>query len=209
MRVSSRMVMTGTAIVAALLFFVALFGGWLSYQILQVHSTSAMVRTMARVTHFPVARLGSDWITYEEYLLQSDAQEKYLSGQEAKSLGLASASTPEMKQAVLDQLLRVAALEDLAKKNEFTVTPIDVDRSYDDLIARSGTSTKPGEIKDYLLENFGWTEQQFKAYIVRPAVIQTGLAQKRKDATGNEGALESEITARLAMPDVKRWLKLN
>lgn len=180
MRISSRVIMVASMVLAIVILVFGVGGVLLGRAILVEHSESSFVRQAARITHFPVARVGSDVITYQEYLVQADAQRKYLQGQEATTLGIGGVPTAEMQKSVYDQLIRVAATEDLAKKHNFQVTPLDVDRAYDDLIGQAGTSTKPGEIQTYLQENFGWSEQQFKEYIIRPALVKNGLADKLK-----------------------------
>lgn len=206
MPVSSRSVLITSGVVAAVILVMASVGSWLSYQIISQHAETPAVRALAQVTQFPVARVGTDWISYREYLVQSDAQAKYLKGAEARTLNLPLETTPTMQQAVLDQLVRNAVIERLAKQYDFKVSTDEVDRSYQDLIARAGTSTQPGEVQAYLEQSFGWTETEFKKYIVQPALLQNGLGQKRQADTGKEETFEAEITAALAAPNVKKWL---
>lgn len=209
MRISSRAIMIGSMVLAVLILVFGVGGVLLGRAILIQHNDSSFVRGLAKVTHFPVARVGSNVITYQEYLVQADAQRTYLQGQEATTMGIGGTPTIEMQQSVYDQLIRIAATEDLAKKYNFQVTQLDVDRAYDELISQAGTSTKPGEVQSYLQENFGWNEQQFKQYIIRPALLKNGLADKRKQDTGKEDAFDAELNQRVAASDVHRWLRFN
>lgn len=209
MRLSSRAVLIGSAVLAVVILVFGVGGVLLGREILINHADTPLIRNVARVTHFPIARVGSRLITYPEFLAQTDAQRTYLKGKEAAALGMSGAPTLEMQQSVYDQLIRVAAIEDLAKKYDFQVTPLDVDRSYDDLINQVGTSTSPGEVQNYLKENFGWSDKEFKEYIIRPALLKTGLAEKRKKDTGKDDAFDTELEARVKAPDVSRWLRFN
>jgi hypothetical protein len=207
MRLSSRVVLIGSAVLAFLILVFGLGGVLLGREILVKRTDTPAVRQIARFTHFPVARVGSRWITYFEYLSQTDAQRQYLQGKEAKALGMAGAPTLQMQQSIYDQLVRMAAIEDLAQKNGFEVTSLDVNRAYDELINQAGTSTQPGEVQAYLKENFGWDETEFKKYIVRPALLKNGMIEKRKKDTGKDDTFETEVDVRLNEGDVSRWLR--
>ncbi len=209
MRFSSRAFLIGSAVLAFLILIFGLGGVLLGREIFVKRTDTPIIRQIARFTHVPVASVGSRWITYFEYLKQTDAQRQYLQGKEAEALGVAGAPTMQMQQSIYDQLIRVAAIEDLAQKNGFEVTPLDVDRSYNELINQAGTSTQPGEVQAYLKENFGWDEAEFKRYIVRPALLKNGMIEKRKKDTGKDDAFETEVNARLQEGDVSRWLRFN
>lgn len=207
MPLSFRTLLLGSAVLASLILVMGVGGLLLGREILVKQTDTSLIRTFARVTRFPVARVGSRWITYDEYLSQADAQRQYLQGKEAQALGMGGAPTAEMQESVYNQLIRLAAIEELAQKNNFSVTSAEVDRAYDELILQAGTSTQPGEIESYLQESFGWDPTEFKKYIVRPALLKNGLADKRKQETGKDDALEAEVEARLQVEDVHRWLR--
>lgn len=201
--------MVGSAVLAVFLLVFGVGGVLVGRAILVERNDSSFIRGVAKVTHFPVARVGSNVITYQEYLVQADAQRTYLQGKEATTLGVGGTPTSEMQQSVYDQLIRIAATEEIAKKYDFQVTQLDVDRAYDELIGQAGTSTKPGEVQAYLQENFGWNEPQFKEYIIRPALLKNGLVEKLKQATGKDDAFETELSQRITASDVHRWLRFN
>lgn len=209
MRISSRAVMFASLALALLILVVGVGGVLFGRAVLIAHADTPAVRRVAAITHFPVARVGDNFISYSDYLGQADAQKRYLSGKEAQALGMGGAPTPEMQESVYEQLIRVAATEDLAKKYNVQITPLDVDRAYDDLISQAGTSTKPGEVEGYLRENFGWSPAEFKEYIVRPALLKKSLADQRKKDTGKDDAFETELASRIAAPDVHRWMRFN
>lgn len=209
MRLSSRAILIGSAVLASVILLFGVGGVLLGREILVKRADGTFVRQVSRITHFPVARVGSHFITYTDYLIQTDAQRTYLEGKEAAALGMKGPATPEMQQSVYDQLIRVAAIEDLAKKYDFQVTTEDIDRSYNELINQAGTSTKPGEVEAYLRDNFNWSPTEFKQYIIRPALLKNGLVEKRKKDTGVDDALEKELITRIAAPDVSRWLRFN
>ncbi len=180
---------------------------WLIYHL----SSSARVTSLARqvVTALPVpaARVGSRFVLYRDYLAQLDAAQRFLSGPTARAQGLPTELTPEMRSKVLDQAVRIAAVEELAAQAQIVITPLDVDRAFDELIAHAGTSTTPEEIHQFLQSEFGWDEVHFKKFVVRPALMEEALKQK-KSADPQDATFDRELSARLTKPDVVRYVKM-
>ncbi len=164
------------------------------------------MRMMASVLHVSAAQVGDKKIAYGEYLHHLDAERKYLSGPAAKAQGMPSELTPELRKEALDRAIRIAAVEEFAQKRGVIVTPLDVDRVYDGLIAQAGTSTSPGEIQSFLRDQFGWNEAEFKNYVVRPALMEDVLKQKEFLATKKADAFDNELNERLKQPDIKIYM---
>lgn len=169
------------------------------------------VRRVAALVRLPAARVGSHVITYTEYLTHLDAEKRFLQGPAAQAEGLSGEPTADDRKSVLDRTIRIATVEELAAQNGLVVTPLDVDRTYDELVARAGTSTTPQEIQTFLMDQFGWTEADFKQYVVRPAMLEDGARQafeRRAATTTDATAFDKELEAKLTGPEVKRYLKL-
>jgi hypothetical protein len=178
-----------------------------AYGVQQKRWDTPFVRTLAAWLRVPAAKVGKRTVTYVEYLAHEDALRRFLAGPAARAQGLSEQPDAELRQQTLDRAIRIAAVEEFASARDFIVTPLDVDRAYDELIARAGTSTTPEEIRSFLLDQFGWEEEQFKQYVVRPAMIEDGLRQKKYRETNDPEAFTRELAARLRAPDVKRYLK--
>lgn len=196
----------GAAIAAAAVF---LLGGvsavW--YGVYKTHGELAVVRQLPFVGLLPVARVGGKTVSFHDYAIQIDAAKTFLSGSEARAQGLSPEITQEIRQLSYERAIRIVAVEVLAERDELVVTPLDIDRAYDTLISYAGTSTTKEEIEGFLRNQFGWDVPSFKNYIVRPALIEDLLKQRRVATTQNVQAFEQELQAFLKGDEVKRYLQ--
>ncbi|MBM3204720.1 hypothetical protein FJZ48_01930 [Candidatus Uhrbacteria bacterium] len=152
------------------------------------------------------AKVGDQKISYAEYLKHVDAQTHYLSGPAARALGYPSTLTKAFREQALERMIRMEMVEQMAKERGVIVTPLDVDRTFSALIARTTSSTSPEEIRGFIFDQFGWTEAEFQRYIIRPGLIEDILSTKRLQETNDPEAFSKEIEARLKSGDVKRYL---
>ncbi|MDO8584344.1 MAG: hypothetical protein Q7R83_04155 [bacterium] len=158
---------------------------------------SAPARGVMSALHVSVATVGSDPVSYETYLTHLGSVERFLSGPAGQTAGLGAVPTPEMKKSILEHAVRIAIIEQLAKERDIIVTPVDLDRSFDALIERAGTSTAPGEVKQALRDQFGWDEKDFKIFVIQPAMQEELIAQKMERDTGDKEAFAKEADKRI------------
>lgn len=153
------------------------------------------IRRVVTRLPIPIARVGSQYVRYEEYLAQRDATRAFLRSPVARGQGLPTEIDVNAERAILNQLVRVAAVQEMAKTANLALRAGEVDRMYQDLLGRAGTSTEPGEVAAYLQSTFGWSEQTFKERVVRPAVLETVVKQEmyKGDEAAFEKALQDKI----------------
>lgn len=130
---------------------------------------------------FPAATVNGRTISYGTYLEHVDAQRAFLSGPLTVDAGTVRELTDLERKEALDRAIRIEAVAGLAMESKVEVTPLDIDRAYDDLIARAGTSTSPEEIRAFLKAQFGWDEIEYKKYLLRPAFTEEILRSKSGD----------------------------
>ena len=179
----------------------------LTYGILYRQWESPTVRALAAWSRFPAARVSGRTVTYTAYLAQLDALRTFLSGSAAQSMNLPSAVTADYTDATLSRAVRIVAVEKFADERNIVVTPLDVDRSYDSVRERAGTSTTPGEIQAFIKDTFGMDEAQFKTSVIRPALLEDLLKQKAFQQTQDAEAFPKELEAYVTSTAVVRYLR--
>lgn len=187
---------------------VAIVGSLFFYRIYLKQADSPTIRRVAHWFQLPAARVGDRRVPYTEYLIQVSAAKKFLLDPAARAQGLPTEITPEIRGRVLDQAMFTTAVEEFAAAESIVIEEADVTRAYDELVSRAGTSTSPEEIRDILQRQYGWTEQNFRTYVIRPALLEDALKQKRESAGKNVDDLRTEIEDRLKRDDVKRYIRL-
>lgn len=175
--------------------------------ILRMHKETNLARTYARIFPLPAARVGHTWVLYREYLRHVDAQATFLKGPAAQALGYPAELTNELREQALDRAMRIAAVEGEGASAGLQVTALDVDRSYESLIQREGASSTPEEIRSFLRDQFGWDEADFKTYVVRPAMLEDALRQKKGTAGGVADTVDKLLQARMTNPTTKRFVQ--
>lgn len=160
-------------------------------------SEHPFVRTVA--SSFPAANVEGRTVSYGTYLEHVDAQRAFLSGPMAVDSGVVRDITDTERQEALDRAIRIEAVAGLAQESGVVVTPLDIDRAYDDLVSRAGTSTSAEEIQAFLKAQFGWDEAEYKRYLLGPAFTEEVL--RSKEGEGFDAVLQARIDG------AKRYLR--
>jgi hypothetical protein len=157
----------------------------------------------------PAARVGSHTVTYAQYLEHVQAQRTFIQGPAARDQGAPPTFDDAQRSAALERAIRIAAVEDLADKAGIQVTSLDVERAYLGLVDRAGTSTTPQEIQEFLRDQFGMDETEFKQLVVRPALLEDTLRQAASAGSSDPNAFDKQLQDRLNQPDVVRYVKFS
>jgi len=182
------------------------FGAWVYTGVYKQQSEQPFLVRVADILQLPVARIGNHQVTYTNYLTHLDAQKVFLKGPTAQAQGLARELGTEDKVQAYERAIRIAAVDDMAEEAGVVITPLDVDRAFDELIAQSGTSTDIGEVRTFLQNEFGWDETQFKQLVVRPALVEDTLKQKQLTESQDALAFDTALAAKLSATSTKRYL---
>lgn len=176
---------------------------WLVYAVYVRRSDAPVVRRAA--SFFPVARVGSRFIPYVNFLRSRDTLRVYLRSEAAQQEGYAQSVTSEIEKNALERLVRQVALEELAAQRQVSVSDEEVRDSFAQLV-RSTSTTVPN-IAAYLKETFQWTEGEFRSLVLRPAMLEERLAATFASSTRDQQrAMDAYLRNRLAKPDVKLYI---
>ncbi len=166
------LIIGGCAVVVGIVAFVGIevFGiyrkGW----------DGTVARGVAWALHLPAITVGDKGVSLATYLEDLKAEQAFLQGAGARAQGLSQEMTAEVRAGVAERTIRRVAVEMLADREKIVVTPIDVDRSYQQIVAGMGTTTTPEVFEGFLKNEMGWNVDLFKKYVVRPAFIEDSLA---------------------------------
>jgi len=206
------MIQKRTVIVVGIVAFVLLVlsatTATFAYGITRKQWDGPVTRSFAKLVAFPAGKVAGEKATYSDYLAQIDAQKVYLQTPDARQRQLPSTVNQQTREAAYTQIIQIAALDQLAKENNVTITQPEVDKAFEDFTAQAGTSTQPGDIDAFLRESFGWNREDFKRFFIHPGVLSQALREKMPGKTEDEKnqALGKKIEERLKQDDVKRYL---
>lgn len=169
------------------------------------HSESAIVRKLSQALPIPAAKIGSRRLYYRDFLKARDTMRVFIKSDAAKDQGLNSNMDQTLESNIIEKMLTQAALEELAAKNNVSVSDEELRGNFAEVVA-AASSTTP-DIGLYLLQNFGWTEEDFRQQILKPAMLEQRLFTILQKEDPSEEALRNKIVARLKEGDVVRYLK--
>lgn len=173
-------------------FLVALvvFFTYCTLALYKFKSTSTFIYKVTQVVPFPVARSGSDFIAYENYLFEINHYTHYYRTQQSLDFNSEAGKQQlsEFKKRALEKVIDDAYVKQLAEAKGITVT----DREVDDEITvvrnqnRLGANDK--EFQNVLKDFWNWSEKDFKrslkAQLLREKVVATYDTQTKERADG-------------------------
>lgn len=168
-------------------------------------SDSGFVRTLG--SWLPAAKAAGSTISYGEVLQTRDTLKTYLHSDAAKAQGFDQTLTPDLeKKATVERLVRDRIVESMAREKNVQVSDADIQSEFEKMTA-AASSTMP-DVGDFLSKNFGWTETDFRRNVVRPALLESRVAETYGTSTEDQiTGFQKDVSDRLAGPDVKIYLK--
>jgi len=178
-------------------------GAWMIYI---KHSDAGFIRALANRFPIPAARVGSRTIYYRDYLHTHDTLKTFLASPAAKAQNLQVPLDESLEKNILEKLVNEAALEELADQKHVTVTDEQL-REYFSQVISSVSSTTP-DVGVYLLQNFGWNEEDFRQQVLKESLLEQQLGEEMaKENNGDTQALANYMDKRLQQKDIVRYLR--
>jgi parvulin-like peptidyl-prolyl isomerase len=175
----------------------------------KVKATSDFLYNVTKVIPFPIARIGSDFIAYENYLFETKHYTHYYTTQQKVDFSSESGKRQleEYKKRALNKVINDAYIKRLAEQKGISVS----DREVDDEIAIIRSQNRLGgneqEFEDILRDFWNWSIDDFKRSLKQQLLSQKVAssldkeAHKKADATyaklqdgTNFGKLASQVS---------------
>ncbi|MBU2566066.1 SurA N-terminal domain-containing protein [Patescibacteria group bacterium] len=165
-------------------------------------------RFVANVLSLPAARVGSKRISYSRFLKTRDAVRSYLNSPAGKADISVMPTAQELDNSIIENLIQQEMVKEVAEDLDVTVSDDDIRAIFADVISAAASSTTP-DVAQYLYENYGWNEEDFRQEVLRPALLAQNVAIKMaNEAQGDETALDNYLQIRRGQPDVVIYLTL-
>lgn len=191
----------------AAVIILAAAGGLVTYEVYYKVNDSSIVRSVAGLFGLPAAKIGSKQVTYTRFLMTRDAVKRFVNSEAGKEVGATMPPDPVLNKNILERLVRQEMIQEIADQKKITVADDDVKAIFADVVKAAASSTTP-DVSQYLWNNYGWNEDNFRQEVLRPALLEQKLAnQLATEKQGDQNALETELTARSSKPDVVYYLK--
>jgi len=167
-------------IISVALFIVAVvaFFGYMILALYRYHSTSTFVYNVTRVLPFPVAKAGSDFVAYENYLFEVRRYKHYYETQQQVNFNEQSGQEQlaNFQKQALDTVIQDAFIKQLAEERGITVTNAEVDQQLELMRSQNRLGGSDQVLEDVLKEYWGWSTNDFERQLRKELLAQKVLA---------------------------------
>jgi hypothetical protein len=143
-------------------------------ELYKFQSSSAFVYRVTQVLPFPVAKAGSRYVAYENYLFEIRRYEHYYQTQQRVDFGSESGKQQlaAYKPKAMKEVVDAAYTKQLAASHHISVSGREVEAALDSLKAQNQLSGKNQELADVTNEFFGWSVDDLKRELKQELLAQ-------------------------------------
>ncbi len=171
-----RIVYISTSIVVLALF---LFMGYVLAALYRFQSTSSFIYGVTQVLPLPVAKVGSDWVSYESYLFELRRYMHYYETQQQVNFSTQSGQKQLLayKQKAMDSVITDAYTKQLASKYNVSVSDAQVNNEVALVQSQNRLGSSQQELNAVLNDFWGWNEADFKREL-KSQLLQQAVVEK-------------------------------
>lgn len=190
--------------------FIAAFVGFFAYCTLALYrfkSNSSFLYGVTQVIPFPVARAGSHFVAYENYLFELrhyvhfyEVQQKLdFNGNESDKQQLT-----EYKKRALQKVIDDAYVKQLAVKHKVSVSNKELDEEIALVRSQNRLGANEKGFEDVLKDNFGWSVSDFKRSLRQEMLAQKVVAVLDTETQQRAQAALTELQNGTSFVDVAK-----
>lgn len=172
---------TGLFITVLVAFF-----SYCTVALYKIKSNTGFLYGVTRVVPFPIAKAGSSYVAYENYLFELRHYIYFYHAQQNLDFNSESGKQQlaEYKKRAIDKVITDAYVKQLAKKNHVSVSSQELEEQINIVREQNRLGASEKGFADVLKDNFGWTVNDFKRYLKQQMLAQKVVA-KLDTATQN------------------------
>jgi parvulin-like peptidyl-prolyl isomerase len=173
---------------------------FVSYCLLSLYrfqTTSTFMYKVTQVIPFPIARSGSSFVSYENYLFELRHYMHYYESQQKLSFDTEAGQQQlnEFKQRTLERVIDDAYVKRLAKQNDVTVTDAEINAQIELLKGQNRLGSNEKVFEDVLNDFWGWSITDFRRSLKQQLLMQKLAAKLDTTTDPKARAALAEIRA--------------
>lgn len=171
------------------------FFGFATISLYKLKSHSSFLYGVTRVIPFPVAKAGSSFVAYENYLFELRHYIHYYQSQQKLDFKSESGKQQlaEFKKRALDKVVNDAYVKQLAKEKKVTVSDKEVDTEIQIVRTQNRLGENDKVFEDVLKEYWGWTVDDFKRSLKQQLLAQKLLPVMDPEVVAKANAAKKEL----------------
>lgn len=183
--------------VSIVLVSIVAFFTYCTLALYRYQGTSNFLYKATQVIPFPIARQGSTFIAYENYLFEVRRIIHYYENNQQVDFGsdFGQDQLAAQKQEALTDVINQAYIKQIAKEKNITVSDTEVEDTIT-LLRNQGKLGNTDEVLNDVLQKFyGWSRNDFKRYLRNELLEQKVLATLDTDAKGRAESVLAQLQA--------------
>jgi len=150
-----------------------------------------MVKSVLKVVPFSVAMVNGESLRYSELIEDTATLQRFFDQQVSDGADPSTIpSDEEIRQNAFDRLVYSTVMRQEANQYDLEVTKEDIESEYGQLVTQMGGED---QVKEELIQLYGWTPEKFKVKILVPYLLQKKLGQTVQ--AGSDEAIEQRKKA--------------
>ncbi|MEK7599442.1 MAG: SurA N-terminal domain-containing protein [Patescibacteria group bacterium] len=164
----------GILVAVLVIFFV-----YCGLALYKFNSTSAFVYDVTRIVPFPVAKVGSNWVSYESYLFELRRNMHYYQTQQQANFSTKDGKTQldRLSKQALAKVTQDAYVKQLANENDVSVSDQVVKNQLVLVKSQNRLGSNDRVFREVLNEFWGWNESDFKRELKQQLLAQAVVAK--------------------------------
>jgi len=182
-----------TLVIAALIAFFT----YATISLYRLGSSSNFMYKVTQIVPFPIARVGRDFVAYENYLFELRRYKHYYETQQKLDFDSESGQQQleEFERRALDRVVTLAYVKKLAKEKGITVSDKEVEEQITLLRDQNRLGNGDQVFEDVLQDYFGWSRADFKRYLDQEILTQKVVAAMDQETQDRAKAAYAELQA--------------
>lgn len=171
--------------ISLLVLVIAVVAGAGFYKVYAAGDTGSFAVGVAKVFHLPIAKVGSAYIPYSEYVFDKQALTRMVQYDLQNNNNSGSSGAPltpsDVSNQVLSRLFSNVIIDNLAARYNITVQQADVDNLKKEVLSQFKTEA---DAEADLQKRYGWSLAVYEERVMKPYLLQNALNAKiQSDAT--------------------------
>lgn len=181
-------------VISLTIFFLAVVS-FFTYSVLALYkfkSESAFIYQVTKIIPFPLARIGSDFVSYESYLFEINWYKHYYETQQNIDFNSDSGKVQleDYRKRASQKVINDGYVKKLAEERNISVTDKEIDQEVEIYKSQNRLGANDEQLKTVLRDYYGWSIDDFRGTLSQKLLTQKVVADLDTDTRQKaDGAL--------------------
>jgi PPIC-type PPIASE domain/SurA N-terminal domain len=189
-----RIIILSTTIVLVMIFAFSMYSVLMLYRL---QTTSLFMYQVSRVIPFPIARTGSTFVAYENYLFELNHYIHYYENQQQLSFDTEAgqAQLASYKERTINKVINDAYVKDIAKEIGVSVDESEIDEQIRIAKEQNRLGSSEDILEDVLREYWDWSIGDFRRSLSTELLAQKVIRAQDPDTENRANEALARLTA--------------